>query len=270
MRYQFCTAPLLFITLYFTLPSVAHAQVGLSVSPPRVFYTLDAGETGSEKVLISNVSKEHSLHLSLTFGDWKYDPYGNNLMFPPDSLDNSCANWLTVPEGFYLTLEPGESREVDLTMTVPVEVDPDVNVQTAMLFVTQMNPVDGVDAQGAAIQINVRQGIKIYRRGSAPEERMIEIENMAFEKEYQSLFLTFKNDGNLWINGNVSTTLFNQTTGKEWHLKASDFFTMPGDERVLQIPLVEGLERGTYIATVMIDYGDATTIEAAELEFYHE
>ena len=112
MRYQFCTAPLLFITLYFTLPSVAHAQVGLSVSPPRVFYSLDAGETGSEKVLISNVSKEHSLHLSLTFGDWKYDPYGNDLMFP-DSLDNSCSNWLTVPEGFYLTLNGRAERLTD-------------------------------------------------------------------------------------------------------------------------------------------------------------
>jgi len=152
------------------------AQVGLSVSPPRVYYTLNPGETGSQKVLISNVSKEHPLNLSLTFGDWKYDTYGNNLMFPPDSLDNSCASWLSLPGGTYLTLEAGENREIDLTMTVPAGIGSDANVQTAMLFVTQMNPVDGVDAQGAAIRISVRQGIKIYRKGNAPEVKKVDIE----------------------------------------------------------------------------------------------
>jgi len=65
--------------------------------------------------------------------------------------------------------EAGENREIDLTMTVPADIGSDANVQTAMLFVTQMNPVDGVDAQGAAIRISVRQGIKIYRKGNAPE-----------------------------------------------------------------------------------------------------
>lgn len=270
MRSLNFTAAFLFTVLFFFGSMQGKAQVGLSVSPPRVFYSLEPGETGSEKVLISNVSSEHPLHLSLTFGDWAYDLYGNNLMYAPDTLSNSCANWLTVPEGFYLSLEPGESREIDLTMTVPMEDRPLENVQTAMMFVTQMNPIDGVDAQGAAIQINVRQGIKIYRKGNAPESIAIAIQNLVFEEDAHSLSLTFKNEGNLWINGNVTTVLFNQTTGKEVRLEPSDFYTMPGDERVMPIPLGEGLDKGTYMATVMIDYGDVTTIEAAELEFSYE
>lgn len=271
MRYQPVSCLLLFTTaLFFMIPAIADAQVGLSVSPPRVYYSLNPGETGSQKVLVSNVSREHPLHLSLTFGDWQYDEYGNNLMFPPDSLDNSCANWLSVAEGAYMTLEPGESREIDLTMNVPVELDGEANVQTAMLYVTQMNPVDGVDAQGAAIRINVRQGIKIYRKGIAPEVKRVEIENLAYDKENNSLVLTFSNNGNIWINGRVDTSLFNQATGKELNLEPSDFYTMPGDRRIMRVPFREEMEKGSYTATVMIDYGDVTTIEAAELQFSYE
>lgn len=270
MKHLFVHFFLLFTGLFLVIPSTVFSQVGISVSPPRVYYSLNPGETGSQKVLISNVSKEHLLNLSLSFGDWKYDHYGNNLMFPPDSLDNSCAGWMSVAEGMYMTLEPGENREVDLVMAVPAELDYNANVQTAMLFVTQMNPVDGMDAQGAAIKINVRQGIKIYRKGNASEIKKVEIENLAYDKETNSLLLLFSNGGNIWINGYVSASLFNQTNGKESNIEAMDFYTMPGDRRIMQIPLRQELEEGRYTATVMIDYGDRTTIEAAELQFSHE
>lgn len=264
------TKQAIFFLSVFLFPVYLFSQVGISVSPPRVYYTLNPGETGSQKVLVSNVSREHPLNLSLTLGDWEYDNYGNNLMFAPDTLDNSCAGWLSLPGGMYMTLEPGENREVDLTMAVPAELDRDANVQTAMLFITQMNPVDGVDTQGAAIKINVRQGIKIYRKGGTPEIRKVEIENLAYDKETNSLALFFSNGGNIWINGRVSTSLFNQTTGKESNVEAIDFYTMPGDRRIMQILFPHELEKGRYTATVMLDYGDRTTIEAAELQFSHE
>lgn len=169
-----------------------------------------------------------------------------------------------------MTLEPGESREVNLTMTVPTEMGREENVQTAMLFVTQMNPVDGVDTQGAAIRINVRQGIKIYRKGDAAEIRRVDIKNLVYNKEDKMLELTFANDGNSWVNGWVDTSLFNRNTGKEMNLDTTDFYTMPGDLRIMAIPFKQELEKGEYTATVMIDYGDVTTIEAAELQFNHD
>lgn len=270
MRHLFVCTFLLLAALFLMIPSASFSQVGISVSPPRVYYSLNADETGTQKVLISNVSKEYSLNLSLTFGDWKYDSYGNNIMFPPDSLDNSCAGWMMLPGGMYITLGPGENREIDMTMSVPAGIDRDANVQTAMLFVTQMNSVDGMDAQGASIKINVRQGIKIYRKGNAPEVKEVEIENLAYNKEANSLLLQFSNSGNIWLNGQISATLFNQSTGKELNVEAIDFYTMPGDQRVVQIPIRHELEVTRYTATVMLDYGDRSTIEAAELQFTHE
>src|SRR5690554_1080236 len=108
---------------YFLLLSQnLFSQIGISVSPPRLYYNLNHGETGIQKVLVSNISNEHIMNLSITFGDWKYDEFGNNVMLPPDSLDFSCASWLSVDEGTYFTLGPGENREIELKMSVPVPV----------------------------------------------------------------------------------------------------------------------------------------------------
>lgn len=256
--------------LFLLLSQPLFSQIGLSVSPPRLYYQLKAGEAGTQKVLISNVSKDHSMSLSLTIGDWKYDEQGNNLMLPPDSLATSCATWLSVPEGTYITLEPGEQREINLNMTVPHESDKKGNVQTAMLYVTQMNAVDGTDSDGAAIKVNVRQGIKIYRSGCDSEVKKLEIEHLKIDREVNSLALVFKNLGNIWINGKVTTSLFNQTTGDEFALEETIFYTLPDDHRTMYIPIGKPLEKGDYVATVVMDYGEDTTLEAAELQFSHE
>jgi len=249
---------------------VLMAQVGLSVSPPRVYYTLGAGENATQQILVSNTSNQHALDLSITFGDWKYDENGNNIMLPPDSLDNSCASWLSLPEGTYITLEPGESRNIGLVMTVPSGIDAAENSQTAMLYITQMNPVDGVDARGAAIRINVRQGIKIYRKGMQAEQKKLEIVNMSLDRENNTIGLYFHNTGNIWVNGMLKTTLFNRTTGKEVSLGETEFYTMPGDHRKVGIPMKEVPGKGDYTATVILDYGDETALEAAELEFSYD
>ncbi len=114
-RYSFLIAV---TTLFlFSLAGNAFGQVGLSVSPPRVYYTLAARESGTQELLVNNISKDHPLDLSITLGDWHYDEYGNNVMLPPDSLANSCASWLSLPGGTYLTLQPGESRKIEVKMS---------------------------------------------------------------------------------------------------------------------------------------------------------
>ncbi len=252
------------------MTSVLQAQVGLSVSPPRVYYTLGAGESAAQQILVSNTSNQHALDLSITFGDWKYDENGNNIMLPPDTLLNSCASWLSLPEGTYITLGPGESRNIGLVMTVPSGIEAAENTQTAMLYVTQMNPVDGVDARGAAIRINVRQGIKIYRKGRQPEQKQLEIMQMSLDRESNIIGLNFHNKGNSWVNGILKATLFNRTTGKEVSLGETEFYTMPGDQRKMGIPMKEIPGKGDYTATVILDYGDETALEAAELEFSYD
>lgn len=247
------------------------AQTGLSVTPPRAYYELDAGQTGTEQITITNASRSTLLELAITLADWEYDGEGNNVFYPPDSLRNSCAGWVVVKDGSYLSLKPGESRTLDVSLSVPNTLDPTIPAYTAMLFVTQMNPVDDVNEQGANIKVSVRSGIKLFHRPKTARQKGITINNLLFNKDNSSIELHFENTGNVWADGTIHTELLNTATGKDRTLDDIVFYSMPGNLRKVTIPLPERLKMGTdFVATVIIDYGKRQQLEAAELTFRYE
>ena len=260
-----------FIVFVVTLSvGKTYAQVGLSVSPPRVYYTLNQGESGSQKVMVTNTSKEAPLNLSVSFDSWKYDDYGNNIT-PEDSImPYSCADWMSLPEGSYFSLKAGESKEVEIVMNVPANLSDSQNVQTAMVYFTQMNPVDGINERGANIKINLRSGIKVYRKDNISENKSLEIVDFTFNRENHTLLLSFNNNGNIWVNGIAITSLLNSNNGKEIKFEPDEFYTLPGDRRIYKIALPSDLGKAPYIATVLLEYGDEKKIDAAELQFTYE
>lgn len=247
-----------------------YAQLGISVSPPRLYYEVNPGQTGTNEVVITNVSENNTLELSITLGDWMYNNYGENMVFSPDTLKNSCAGWVNIMGSSYLSLKPKESKNITINITVPQDLNDSIPAHTAMLYVTQMNPIDDVDEKGANIKVSVRSGIKLFQRTSQSRVRKLEVNNLSWDKTSKNILLQFKNEGNVWIDGSVKSFLFNKSTGKEIPLEETTFYTMPSDNRILKLPIPNNIEKGGYIATVLIDYGDKNNIEAAELQFNYE
>lgn len=250
--------------------TICFSQTGISVTPPRIYFELSNGQTRTEKVTVTNVSVKNTLDLSVTLGDWEYNEFGDNLMYMADTLKNSCAGWVNINNFSYISLKPGESKTIDVSLTVPSDLDETEPVHTAMLYVTQMNPIDDIDKEGTNIKVNIRSGIKIFHRTPHPRIKKIEVKNLAYDKETESLQLQFNNEGNVWTDGNIMTDLLNKKTGKVTSLPNIIFYTMPGNKRLTSIRLPKDLETGSYSATVLLDYADEDNIEAAELQFTYE
>lgn len=247
------------------------SQTGISVSPPRVYFELGPGQTGTEKISVTNASKTAVLDLAVSLADWQYDEKGNNVILPADSLKNSFAKWVVVREGSYFSLKPGETRDLTVNVVVPPVLPEDISTYTALLFVSQMNPVDDVNAQGSSIKVSVRSGIKLYLRPAVrPKENKLEITGLKFDRQAGQLQLEFRNQSNVWTDGVVYTDLLNTGTGKAVKIEETGFRTLPGDRRVMLISLPAGLPKGNYTVTVMMDYGSDSEIEAAELKFTYE
>ncbi len=248
-----------------------HSQTGISVSPPRAYFEIGPGQTGTEKISVTNASKTTVLDLALSLADWGYDEKGNNVILPADSLKTSFAKWIVIREGSYFSLKPGETRDLTINVVVPPVLPEDISTFTALLFVSQMNPVDDVNAQGSSIKVSVRSGIKLYLRSTVkPRDNKLEITGLKFDSQAGHLQLEFHNMSNVWTDGVVYTDLLNTGTGKTVKIEEAGFRTLPGDRRVMFIPLPGGLTRGNYTATVMIDYGNNSEMEAAELKFTYE
>ena len=251
--------------------SQVYAQTGLSVSPPRTYFTVSPGQSETKQVLISNPSKTNTLELSVSFGDWEYDSIGNNVMAEAGTLANSCAEWVDILPQSFFSVAPGESYELDVRMNVPENLSNDMPVHTCMVYITQINPVDGVNEQGANIKIAVRSGIKLYHRSDVPRDANVEITNFAYNKESPNrLKFAFDNVGNVWTDGVITCELLDQNTGRKIKLEDVVFYSMPGDERQLFFNLPQDLAPSKYIATAIFDYEHASAIKMAELSFDYE
>lgn len=156
-------------------------------------------------------------------------------------------------------------------MNVPETVSDEVPVHTAMLFITQINPSDGVNEQGANIKIAVQSGVKIYRRNTLRRNADIDIRNFVYRKEQpEQLGFVFENAGNVWSDGTISCELMNQETGKKTRLEDIVFYSMPGDVRTVFFNLPNDLEPAKYMATAIVDYEHAAAVKLAELTFSYE
>ena len=263
-----------FLILFFSVSVLffgqkVQAQSGISVSPPRTYFSLNPGEDDRKKILITNVSDVNTLELAISFNDWKYDEFGTNIVSDPNTSSTSCANWITIISGNTLTLQPKESKEIEVLMNVPKEISAD-DVHTTMMYITQTNPVAGQNKSGENIKISIRTGVKIYQRLNIGRDVNVEFTNFVFDKTQNNLVLNIENAGNVWSEGTIKNEMINQENGKQIALPDLVFYSLPNDKRVVYIPLPKDLEKGTYIATSTLSLGDKKKKKIAELSFSND
>lgn len=260
------------VVLYCIIAQLTLAQTGISVSPPRLYFETDKGQSNTQKIVVTNASTQNSLDLAISLGDWEYDTKGENMMYAAETLPTSCASWITLKkEDSYFSLKPGERKEIEVTTTAPYTPQDTLNVHTAMLYVTQMNPIDDTDNKGTNIKVSVRSGIKLFHRYLGAKDRKLEIVNAVYQKEEKNIVLSFENTGNIWADGKVFVDIVNPQTGSKTTLNTTVFYTMPGNTRDIKFLLPENLNKGVkYIATLLMDYGEENIIEMAELKFTYE
>ncbi|MDB5112736.1 MAG: hypothetical protein JWR67_3850 [Mucilaginibacter sp.] len=266
---SFLACLLLFITIS---DCKVYGQSGMTVSPGKLYFKLPPGSAGTQKIIVSNPN-DRELQVGASISDWDYDTVGNNRMHEMGSLKTSCAEWFKVLPSSVFTLQPNERREVQVVFTTPADADRSVPVHTAMLFLTQMNPVNSRSQNGAAIKVSVRIGIKIYHSFLQTEDRDIEVIGLQDKaalpgvKGPGMLELQVQNTGKIWLEGKIKWELLNTKTGQKTKMEDQDFYSLPGDKRTIRQNLPRDLQAGHYTATAVINYGNKDELKVVELEF---
>ena len=246
------------------------AQAGMTVSPGKLYYKLLPGAGTTQKIVVSNPN-DKELEISVSVNDWNYDSVGNTQTFDAGTLATSCADWVQILPGAYFTLKPREKRELSVVFNVPQNANRDIPVHNAMVFLTQLNPGDAKTPDGTSIKVSVRMGVKLYHAFSQVEERDIDIVNMkdvpGNSADSGYLEMVFKNTGKSWIEGKIKWELLNTQTGEKKKLEEQDFFSLPGDQRIILQALPPNLAKGKYTATAVINYGNKDELKIVELEF---
>jgi P pilus assembly chaperone PapD len=257
---------ILLVALFFSTADV-FAQAGITASPSRLFFS--PGNKSEQTITVVNPSSDKNLEVGITLNDWKYDSLGSNVIYTAGELDNSCAKYIKILPSAFFTLAPGESKNVIIS-TAGVPEDANVPVRTAMLYLTQLNPGDGKNENGAAIKVTVRMGIKIYysaKVGATPELEITNLETKDEAGAVKGLRLNFDNTGQLWASGTIKFEFLNKGTGKKYKLDPVEFYTLPGDKRIFDTALPKGMDKGKYTTTAIINYGQSDELKIAEIDF---
>jgi hypothetical protein len=244
-------------------------QAGISVSPGKLYYRLDVGKSGSQFISITNPNNE-KLEVGVSFSDWNYENSGANHIVAANTQPNSCVDWIQVLPSSYFEIQPKETKKIEVVLKVPLQVDNTIPVHNAMIFFTQLNPGKVQSAEGAAIQVTVRMGVKIYHsfiQKTIPEIEIVDFKNILDTHKNKTIQLKISNTGTIWADGKVKWELFNNSTGVKNMLNETDFFTLPNDIRELNQALPPTLKSGKYTVYAQITYGDREVIKIAELEF---
>lgn len=266
-----------FLLLLYIIGYPAAAQVNIHTSPARLYYTTAAGKSSTQHIMIANRSNK-SLDLVVSVSDWNYDSLGNNHFYDAGQLAVSCAGWITISPGPYISLMPQEQTAIKVILQPPPGTDTAaIPVRTAMVFLTQLNPSSSSPvAGGAGVKVALQVGTKIYHSFSEKNDPWVEITNFtdlpgdtakATVRQHQ-LELTVENKGTGWVEGKIDTELFSKASGKKIKLEIIPFYSLPGDKRKVGILLPATLEKGLYTATAVIAYDNKSQPEVAELDFY--
>lgn len=264
---------ILFTTLCL-VPALSHTATaqGISVSPTRLFFTGNPGETVSQTITFSNTSKE-VLSFNTRIKDWQRDSLGTKVYFDDRTSATSNSNWLSL-SGNALNIKPGEAKKIIVSMNIPANA---TRLAHSMLFFTQTIPQQTEKETGISIGVKVlvEMGIQIYFTPSGLQ--MGDLEYLAFEdrgsfiqgnKTTRRLALKIHNTGAINKDAFLRFELTNKDTGEETKIETKTLAMLPDATQWVMLDLPADL-KGNYLVVALLDAGSLYDLKVAEKEIIY-
>ena len=240
--------------LLATLPVPAHAQEGLKVWPTKVEIHVERGEAVTATV---NVHNEGAAPVTVRayVMDFCIDRDGRFVFTEPGHESYSASEWLSVGNTD-LELEPDESREVDVVVAVPTQLEPGGHY-AAVFFET--GPAANEDGVPITTRIPSLFYITVPGVTDADVRADAEIVSLVLpgfvEQAPVQAGVVVKNTGNVHLTV-AATAYFKGLSGKNSSLDLQQMTLLPDGEGTLtgnwrELPYI-----GRVRANIVIGYFD--------------
>ena len=259
---------ILFLTLAGTL---VYGQ-SASVSPSRLYFNAETGQTQVRRITVTNNS-ETPQSFTISFADFSSPGTdGKTELEEPGQNPHSASNWLSASPSL-LELAAGESRDVEVILQVPDSPDANRVVWATTLVRLARERTEppglGEGDMGFGIMHTFQFVIHVFQ--TPPSVTFKDARILAFEDKgkdesgKRTLMLHVENIGEAIIDVAAYLELTNLRTGETIRERARAFTTLPGHSRRMNFSLPESLTPGNYSVLGVVDYGDREAVIAAEL-----
>lgn len=242
---------------------------GFSVSPSRLVFGGNAGETVSQSITFSNNSAT-TLSFINRIQDWERDSLGNKIYYDSNTRPQSNAKWISLSSNS-VEIKPGETKQVIVSLNIPQDAK---TLTHSMIFFTQVKQQQAEQAKGTSLGINILMevGVQVYY---APKGLNAgEFEFLAFDDhgivdqngvKMRTLALKIHNKGSINKDATVKFELTNKETGEEIKLAPQIIAMLPDVTQWVMMKLPANL-KGKFLAVALLDAGSTYDLKVAEKE----
>lgn len=262
-----------FFTLAQTPADSTLKDVGVAVTPSHLNFNLKPGETRTYEVKVTNETLvKRSFNVSLS--DYDADKAGKTIFMKPGTSIYGMSQWLSVSPTFF-ELKPGAVQKVTVTLSIPDSIMA-ARAAWGLLWIEEQKERQSLDNTGndKAISLGVIPtfafGVYLYQNPPTVANNKVSIDNFVYQGlngAQPKIDMTLKNVGDGIASCLAYVELTNTKTGKQQRLLVKRFVILPGYTRNYMFTLPEKLEKGTYSAVGVLDYGSKEDVEAAEISF---
>jgi hypothetical protein len=266
MQFLLTKARFLVINVFFTFLVTLSAQ-DFEVAPVLVSFTANPGETQTRELTITNHGNEVNT-FNLSLNDYTVDEQGTKEALAAGSTDRTLADWLTVNPS-YVTLNPNETATASLILTVPRTA---FNTRWGMIGVevAKEQLASQADKQLATgvvivprIVVLVKQSPPSNRNFSGKVSGLKEVKNPNIA--FRSFEAILENTGDKILDAKVFLALANLQTAEEKQYQSKSLTIYPQQKRKMVLVLPENPPPGEYALAFLMDYGENSSIEGAQI-----
>lgn len=261
MKCRLCT---LFALVIVSLNASAQ-KVG--IQPSILEFHLAPAGTESQVIKINNLS-DTKVSFQAYLADWLRDSTGAHHYYKPDTLDRSCASWITINKNF-IEVEPGKSEELLVRLQAPSDTELFKRMKWAMLFLQSAEEQDSADRKNKQFNTKIKEllrvGIHIYQTPPAVTKmsaKAITLKPVDTEKNAYDFQMV--NTGETMLQCKAQLALTNVETGKEIKLDKVEFPVFPDGKRTVRLVIPDSVPKGKYSALAILDIGEDASLEAIE------
>ena len=176
----------------------ANPDPSIQYSDSWFIYNLDLGQSADDAIVVSNTTEE-TVSIKLYPVDSIASNQGNFALESESESRDGVGVWIELSETL-VTLEPGETREVPFTITIPDTAD--VGEHSGGIILQRANPGQ---VEGTGASIVTRVGVRVYQTVPGEIIRDIAIQDFSLERNTSDnppqfrLSLVAKNKSNVTL-----------------------------------------------------------------------
>lgn len=243
---------------------------GMIVLPSIVSFNLTNGQSASREITITNRLPERKQY-KVYLGDWERDSMGDHKYSPANSISRSCARWVTVSREI-VELEPDSSAVITVRMQLPDSAEAIQEMKWAMVFIQLVNeekPHKTEKDISQQVIYNFRVGVHVYQ--TPPNLKRVYLSMISFKntvnlKDSLVYQIACLNEGTQQLKVKCNFEITNLSTGEKTKLPQQDFPMFPGQKRLVNYKVPNGLKPGKYSILATADGGDDMPLQASQVE----